>query len=122
MKKTPLELAKEDIKNMMNEGEVVWGKFGERSKKDYIPPKSVNQPIGSNAGSFNHWHDNNVNQKDSSTLTFADAYTDYSRHSYRHGIEPMSVQKFKTSMNDQGYIVQNIAGRARYIGIGLKKN
>lgn len=119
MKKTPLELALQDYKNLC-EGEVVWGKFGDKSKQGYIPPAPSKS--ASTGKYFDKWHDMNVSQNDGQSLTFEDAYTHYSRHSYYHGNEPDSVQKFRNNMADKGYALQRIAGRARYIGIGLKKN
>jgi hypothetical protein len=71
--------------------------------------------------SFHHWHDTQLNKQDGSSLTLQDAYEHYSRHALDSDRSPESVTSFKGRMADKGYNLQSIAGRARYIGIGLKR-
>lgn len=83
---------------------------------------SNHTPTSSNShqSMFNHWHDTSILPDDGGSVTVESAYQHCTKHNELHYNDYVDLHSFKRGMRDNGYKCENIAGRARYIGIKLK--
>jgi hypothetical protein len=72
---------------------------------------------------FSKWHKESVGYHgkfEGRSVTTGNAYEHYYTHAEKNDVDPMSAKEFHHHMSERGHVSALIAGKARYVGLGMK--
>ena len=105
-------------RNDLREGEVIYAKFGKKHANDdtghHLKPAMPEH--------LKHWHDSAFHHNDGASVTAIEAYEHHCEWAEKHGYQPHKWQEFSHHLAQSGLVRQKIAGRMRYIGVGLNNH
>lgn len=100
----------------LKEGEVIYANFKKKHETASHPLKPAMPEH------LKHWHDAAFHHNPGATVTVTQAYEHHCEWAEKNGHQPAKWQDFSHHMAQSGIVKQHVAGRQRYVGVGLNSN